>query len=416
MRFQSVVRALASKNLRLYFSGQGISLIGSWITTVASSWLVYRLTDSEFLLGVVAFVGQFPTAAIGPFAGVLIDRFDRRKVLLVTQFLSMLQSFALAALAFSGSITVVQIVLLNAFQAAVNGFDTPARQSFLAELVEDRLDLPNAIALNAALFHGSRLIGPAIAGVLVAYAGEGPCFLIDGFSYLAVLLSLYLISGRNVLSVEKHHSWRAAMVAGIKYSLNILPIRQILIFVFLFSLLGAPHLTLMPVIARDVLSGGPELYGNLMSVAGTGAFFGALFLASRDRSANLGSIVAPMPLCMGLSLFLLAAARTPWVACVALFISGFSMVTLMAGMNSIVQSIVDDRKRARVMSFYSSIFFGMLPLGGVVAGAAAHAFGAPVTVAAGATINLALAFFFSRKLREVHRRTNPEAPTDPISA
>jgi MFS family permease len=412
-KLRHALRALSSPNLRLYFFGQGISLIGTWITGVASSWLVYRLTNSEFLLGLVLFSGQFPTALLGPFAGVLVDRVDRRKLMLVTQALSMLQSLLLAALTLSGQVTVAQIIALNIFQALVNGFDAPARQSLLSELVQDRRDLSNAIALNAAMFHGSRLVGPAIAGVLVAISGEGLCFLIDALSYAAVLISLTLIKNYSAYIPQPSKSLFSAMAEGVTYSLHSKPIRYILGVISLFSLFGTPQISLLPVFARDILHGGPELFGALMAISGLGAFVGALFLAARDRDTDLGRVIAPMPACAGVGLALLAFAPSVWVASIGVFITGFSMVTLMAGCNAVLQSIVDDDKRARVMSFYSTAFFGMMPLGGLIAGAIAQAVSAPFTVACGALVNIVITFIYLPRLRTVHRKGENTAQLGP---
>lgn len=414
-KLRHALRALSSPNLRLYFFGQSISLIGTWITSVASSWLVYRLTDSEFLLGVVAFSSQFPSALLGPFAGVFVDRLDRRKLMLVTQTLSMLQSFLLAALTLSGHVTVPQIILLNIFQAVVNAFDAPVRQSLLSELVHDRRDLPNAIALNAAMFHGSRLVGPAIAGVLVAISGEGLCFLIDGISYAAVLVSLALIKNHSAYLPRPTKSLISSMTEGVTYSLHSKPIRYILGAISLFSLFGTPQITLLPVFARDILHGGPELFGALMAISGFGAFLGALLLAARDRDTDLGRIIAPMPACAGVGLALLAATPSVFVACIGVFITGFSMVTLMAGCNAVLQTIVEDDKRSRVMSFYSSAFFGMMPLGGLLSGALAQAVNAPFTVACGAVVNIIITAIYLPRLRSVHhggplRASPPDSP------
>ena len=400
-RIQTALRALKSRNLRLYFFGQSISLIGTWITAVASSWLVYRMTNSELLLGVVACSGQLPTALLGPLAGVVVDRLDRRRVMLITQALSMLQSFILAYLTLSGEITVGQIIALNIFQGLVNAFDNPARQSMLSELVTDRLDLPNAIALNAAMFHGSRLIGPAIAGLMVALSGEGLCFLVDGFSYAAVIVSLLLLRCSHEPSKKASKSLLLAMHEGIAYAFNSSPIRLVLTLVCIFSLLGSPQITLLPVFARDILNGGPELYGTLMAVSGFGAFSGALFLASQQRGINIGRLIAPMPALGGVGLLILAVASNKYLAAIGLLICGFSMVTLMAGCNSILQLVVDNDKRARVMSFYSSAFFGMLPLGGVLAGFLAERIGAPSTVIIGAVCNLAITMIFMRGLNSI---------------
>lgn len=376
----TALHALRSRDLRLYFFGQGISLIGTWMSTIASTWLVYRMIPSEFLLGLVGFCAQFPSALCGPLAGVYVDRWDKRKVLLCTQALSMVQSTVLAFLTLAHLVTVPQIILLNLVQALINAFDLPARQSFLSEILRDREDLPNAIALNAAMFHGSRLIGPAIAGIMVASAGEGICFVVDAVSYAAVLLSLLWITNRTPRAVESHTTWYASLLNGFRYARRVDVVRITLLLVAAVSLFGTPHIALLPVFARDVFGGGPDLYGYLAASSGFGAFSGAMFLASLPRGGTLKLIVARMPLLQGAALVLLALANTALLGGVALYLAGFAMVATFAGANSILQMAVEDSKRARVLSLFSASFFGLMPICGLVAGALAHRLGAQAVV------------------------------------
>ena len=278
------LRSLRHPNLRIFFAGQGVSLIGTWITNVATAWLVYRLTDSEFWLGVAAFSGQVPTALLSPFAGVLADRFDRRRVLLWTQSLSMMQSFLLAWFAATGSITVHQVILLNIFQAVVNAFDLPARQAMLPALLPDRLDLTNAVALQAAMFHGARLVGPALAGILLAFFGEAVCFAVDGVSYGAVIISLSRVRPK-IQPAPTPGKLTEALVDGARYAISHSSIRFILVFVSLFALIGTPQITLLPVFAREVFHGGPRLYGFLMASSKQSVFS----LESGQRGRCIGA-------------------------------------------------------------------------------------------------------------------------------
>ena len=353
------------------------------------------------MLGLITFCGQFPTALLGPLAGVFVDGCDKRKVLFWTQTLSMLQSTLLAVLTISEVITIPQIVVLNIFQALVNAFDLPARQAFLPEIIQERDDLPNAIALNAAMFHGSRLIGPAIAGVLVGFAGEGLCFVVDAVSYGAVLLSLFFILDRNVSQLETHPSWHAAMIDGFRYAYQTKPVRIILTLVAVISLVATPQIALLPVFAREVFGAGPELYGYLAAASGCGSFVGALLLASRPRGHATESVVANMPILLSAGLILFAFATNPWLGGFALFVVGFATVSLLAGSSSMLQMTVDDKKRARVLSLFSASFFGLMPLGGLIAGALANKIGAAATVWIGGCLSLLVGVLSYEKVRQV---------------
>ncbi len=403
-----MVRALAYRNYRLFFGGQIVSLIGSWITITATSWLVYRLTGSTLLLGVVGFAGQFPGFVIGPFAGAFVDRWDRHKLLVATQAASMAQSFALAALTLTGHITVPAIIWLNAFQGVVNAFDMPGRQAFLVNMIDDREDLANAIALNSSMFNGARLIGPSIAGLIIAGAGEGWCFLIDGFSYFAVLIALLLMRDvRQVRKAQEKLGVIAQFLEGLRYVWHFRPIRSLMTLLALVSLLAVPFSVLMPVFADDILGGGPHALGLLMTATGCGALTGALWLASRKTVLGLGRAILYATLIFGTGLAAFSFSRTLWLSVPCLVIAGFGMMVQFASSNTVIQTIVDDEKRGRVMSFYTMCFLGTAPFGSLVAGVVSSRIGAPHTVLLSSACCLTAGAWFSRELPEIRKLVRP---------
>jgi len=326
MSWRFLVRALRHRNYRLFFGGQGISLIGTWMTRIATGWLVYRLTGSALLLGLVSFSGQIPVLFLGPFAGVWVDRWNRHRVLVVTQTLSMLQSFALAALTLTGRITVLDIIVLNLFQGAVNAFDMPARQTFVIEMVEEREDLSNAIALNSSLVNAARLIGPSIAGLVIAATGEGYCFLLDGFSYLAVIASLLLMAVAAQPPAPEAQSVLAELHDGWNYVRGFRPIWAILLLLALVSLLGMPYTTLMPVFAATVLHGGPHTLGFLMAAAGVGALMGAARLAARPSVLGLDRVIPVTAAGFGAALVAFSFSRSFWLSLLLMVVVGFSFM------------------------------------------------------------------------------------------
>ncbi len=402
-----VVRALRHRNYRLFFGGQGISLIGTWMTRVATGWLVYRLTGSAFLLGLVSFAGQIPVLFLGPFAGVWVDRWNRHRVLLITQALSMLQSFALAALALTKIITVNEIVVLNLFQGAVNAFDMPARQAFVIEMVEDSEDLGNAIALNSSLVNAARLIGPSVAGLLIALAGEGYCFLIDGFSYLAVIASLLAMVVVVRPREHEHGSVLSELRDGWTYIRGFHPIWWILLLLALVSLVGMPYTTLMPIFAGRILHGGAHTLGFLMGATGVGALIGAVRLAARRTVLGLGRVIPMTAAGFGASLIAFSLSRYQWLSMLLLVVTGFCFMQQMAASNTILQTIVEDKKRGRVMSFYSMAFQGVAPFGSLIAGEAASRIGAPLTLAIGGAICIGGAAVFASQLPVLRRLVRP---------
>ena len=402
-----LTRALRHRNYRLFFSGQSISLIGTWITRIATSWLVYRLTGSELLLGLVGFCGQIPTTILAPFAGVLVDRWDRHRMLVVTQALSMLQSAALAVLTFSGVITVRDILLLQIVQGLVNAFDTPARQSFVVEMVEDKADLPNAIALNSSMVNGSRIIGPSIGGALIAGVGEGWCFALDAISYLFVIASLLLMTLRRGHERQAEAHVLDELRAGFQYVARSIPIRTALIVLSIVSAMGMPYTVLMPAFVTTVLRGGPHTLGFLMTASGVGALGGAMYLASRRSVVGLGKVSMFATVTFGAGLIVFAAARTTWLALLVMPVVGAGFMVQLASTNTILQTIVEDRLRGRVMAFYTMAFFGTAPIGSLIAGLAAARIGVPWTIALGGIASLAAAAWFAARLPLLRSLVHP---------
>jgi MFS family permease len=401
------LRALRHRNYRLFFSGQSLSLVGTWMTRVAMSWLVYRLTHSPFLLGLVSFSGQIPVLFLSPFAGVWVDRLNRHRVLIATQVLSMLQSFALAALVLGGRITVWEIIALSIFQGAINAFDMPARQAFMIAMVGNREDLSNAIALNSSMVNGSRMIGPSVAGIVIAVWGEGWCFLIDGISYIAVIISLLAMTVAAGEVRREHGKVLQELADGWRYVSRFSPIRSLLLLLAMVSFAGMPHMALMPIFAGSILRGGPDTLGFLMAASGVGALAGALTLATRRSVLGLGRVISLTAATFGVALVAFAFSRWTWLSIVLLLFTGFGMMQQMAASNTILQTIVEESKRGRVMGYYSMAFVGAAPFGSLVAGIAANHIGAPLTLACGGAICLAGALWFARQLPQIRTEVRP---------
>ena len=396
-RLRLAVRALRHRNLRLFFLGQGISLVGTWMQQVAMSWLVYRLTDSALLLGIIAFGSQFPALLMAPFAGVLADRWSRYRMVVVAQTLSMIQATLLAALVITGVIKVWHLIALSVFAGLVNGLDVPARQALLVKLVGGTGDLPNAIALNSSMFNAARLIGPAVAGVLIGLVGEGPVFVLNAVSFVAVLGALAALELPHQPG-EPAGNVFGGIRDGFRYAFGFPPIRDLLFVLAVVSLVGIPYVVLFPVFARDVLGGDAQTLGLLTSFAGLGALVGALALASRSTVRGLGRIIVGSTALFGASLIAFSLSRVVWVSCVLLSVTGFGVIVTTASINTVLQTIVGEDMRGRVMSLYAMAFLGMTPIGSIVGGALTTRFGAPLTVAAGGLGCLALSVWFGRRL------------------
>jgi MFS family permease len=406
-RFSHAWRALQHRNFRLFFAGQSISLIGTWMTRVATSWLVYRLTGSALLLGVVGFAGQIPTFLLAPFAGVLIDRLDRRQVLIWTQSLAAVQSLALAALTLTKTINIHEVIWLSALQGLINAFDMPARQAFLVQMVEDRQDLGNAIALNSSVVNMARLVGPALAGLVIAAVGEGYCFAIDGFSYLAVIASLAMMRVTVAPATRPARSMLEQLKEGWTYVSEFRPIRTILSLFALLSLMGMPFMVLMPIFASSVLHGGPHALGLLLGASGVGALISAISLAFRKTVRGLTSMIQISAVLFGLGLIAFGLSRRLPLSMFLMLIVGFGMMQGMAASNTVIQTLVPEDKRGRVMSYYTMAFVGMTPFGSLLAGGLAHRLGAPRAVMITGAFCLLGAVWFSTQLKYIRRIMRP---------
>jgi MFS family permease len=390
--------ALRSRNYRLFLSGQLISLIGTWMQTVAQSWLIYRLTGSSALLGLLGFASQIPVFVLAPLGGVVADRADRRRVLIGTQSSMMMLAFMLAALTLGGRVAVWHLFALGSLLGVANAFDIPARQAFVIEMVGNREHLLNAIALNSSMVNGARVAGPAVAGIVVAWVGEGWCFLINAISYIAVIAALLAmrVHGRGA-GVSPTSAWES-IVEGFGFAMHTAPVRALLLLLGLMSLMGMPYTVLMPVFADRVLGGGAHTYGLLLSMSGVGALAGAMSLTLRRTVRGLGRWVAVTAIGFGGCLIAFAFSRLVWLSAALLVPAGCCMMVEMAASNTLIQSMVPDRLRGRVMAMYSMMFMGMGPIGALYAGIVATPLGAPLTVAIGGAACVAGGFAFAARL------------------
>jgi MFS family permease len=407
INFTSFFRSLQNRNYRLFFAGQSVSLIGTWMQEVALGWLVYRMTNSALLLGLVGFSTRIPSFLLSPMAGVIADRYNRHRILILTQTLAMVQAVVLSWLVLTGQIAIWQIIALSVFIGIVNAFDIPVRQSFVIEMVEKKEDLSNAIALNSSMVNMARLVGPSIAGILIAMIGEGMCFLLNAVTYLAVIASLLLMTIAPFERKYPAHSILRQLRDGFAYVTNSAPIKVILLLLGLTSLVGGGLQTLMPVFARDIFFGGPKTLGYLMAGSGLGALVGALYLAGRPNVLGLGRLIAKTSALFGIGVVLFAVCRNFGLAVTLVSIAGFGMMVQMASSNTVLQMIVDDDKRGRIMSFYTMAFMGMAPLGSLVAGWSSGKIGAPQTMVIGGIFCLIGSFFFRRQIPMLREKIRP---------
>jgi MFS family permease len=377
------------------------------MTRVATSWLVYRLTGSAWLLGVVGFAGQIPTLVFAPFAGVLVDRLDRRNLLIWTQTLAALQSLAMAALTLAKIVNIHEIIWLSALQGLINAFDMPARQAFMVQMVEDKQDLSNAIALNSSIVNMARLVGPALAGFIIGIVGEGYCFAIDGVSYLAVIASLAMMHVHAAPAKRAVGSMLEQLKEGWAYVSGFRPIRTILLLFALLSLMGMPFMVLMPIFASNVLHGGPDTLGFLLGASGVGAFISAVSLALRKTVRGLTTMIQISAVLFGIGLICFGLSRKLPLSIFLMLIVGFGMMQGMAASNTVIQTLVPEDKRGRVMSYYTMAFVGMTPLGSLLAGSLAHHLGAPNAVIITGAFCLAGAVWFSTQLKSIRRIMRP---------
>ncbi len=404
---RGMLRAFRHRNFRLYFGGQSISLIGTWVQQIALSWTIYQLTHSSFLLGLVSFAGQLPLFIVTPFAGVLVDRWNRHRTLVITQTLSMLQAFALAILVNAGFLNVGLLITLNVVAGIILAVDLTARQAFMVEMVGSANDLPNAIALNAFVINGGRMLGPAIAGALLTVVSPAVCFYVNAISYIPVIGALLLMRVRKRKIDNEPHSAMCDLLEGIRYSLGFPPIRAVLLLVALASLVGMPYAVLMPIFAAEVLHGGAHTLGILMTAPGIGALIGTVFLASRKSIYGAGPRVATGAFIFGVGLLIAGFVSGLGFALFAFGLVGLGMIVQLATSNTVLQTIVDDDKRGRVMSLYTMALMGMAPFGSLIGGALAHRLGVPATFALGGVTCLGGALLFAARIPKLRPMVLP---------
>lgn len=405
--FQDMFASLQSRNYRIYFIGQGVSLIGTWMQTVALSWLVYRLTGSVFLLGVIGFTSQIPTFVMAPFAGVISDRHNRLTILKLTQFFFMVQSLAMALLVLFKVVEPWHIVVLSIIFGIISAFDAPARQSLVMDLIDDKAYVGNAIALNSAIFNGARLIGPAVAGIVIAIVGEGICFLINSVSFIAVLFALTLIR----IAVKQESSgpagFRESLGEGVRYTFNSVPIRMLILLLAVMSLVGLSYIVLLPAYAKEILHGDSETLGYLMSAMGAGALAGALTMAARKSVFGLTRIIAYGIILMGLSIALASFSARLYLSMIFFFFTGLTMIMTLSAINTMLQTISDEDKRGRVMSFYAMALMGASPIGNLVAGSIASGIGVEWTMLIAGAITLLSGIWFSLNRKSLRQYIRP---------
>ncbi len=402
-----VLRALKHRNYRLFFFGQGTSLIGTWMQMVAISWLVYRLTGSPFYLGLVSFCNLIPVFLVAPIAGVCADRWSRRRIIITTQILAMMQAFLLAAMVAFDSITLMRIILLSIFMGIINAFDMPARQAFVYEMVDSDEDLPNAIALNSLVFNMARQIGPLVAGFAIALVGEAACFFLNGVSFLAVICALAAMKLTRSSGPKHNGAVLAGMKDGLSYAFGFVPIRSILMYTAMMSLVAMPYAVLMPVFAKSILHGDSRTLGFLMGSVGLGAFIGAIFLARRKNVQGLEKVVIIAAGIFAAGTIGFSFSRNLWLSLLLVALPGFGIMVQMASINTILQTIVDDDKRGRVLSLHIMAFIGIIPLGNLLAGITAEYLGAPRTLLLSGLLSISVMVFLARKLPLIRRMIHP---------
>ena len=370
------------------------------------SWLVYRLTDSAVMLGIVAFASQIPTFILTPFGGVAADRYNRRGLLLATQILAMVQAVILAMLVLTGVVAVWHLIVLSIILGTINAFDMPTRQSFVVEMIDSRDDLGNAIALNSSMVNVARLLGPSIAGVLIATVGEGLCFTINAVSYLVVIVTLMMMSVSQQKNTSKDTAWQQ-LKGGFSYSLGFAPIKYLIALLALLSVAGMPYVVLMPIFARDILHGGSRTFGFLMAASGVGALMGAIYLAQRKTVIGLGNVIVVSSSLFGIGLIGFSLSTVMWLSMLCMLLAGLGMILQLASSNTVLQTMIEDDMRGRVMSLYTMAFVGSVPFGSLIAGYSASKIGASNTLIIGGACCLAGSFLFSRKLPVLRKQVHP---------
>lgn len=390
-------RALQSRNFRLFFYGGMVSLMGTWIQNLALGWLVYKLTDSAFYLGLVGFAGQIPALLLSPIAGVYADRLNRRRMLILTQTIPMMLAFLLATLVFTNTIKVSYIMVIVVFNGIALSFDTPFRHAFLLEMIGDKKLLTNAVALNSTLVNTARFLGPTIGGFLIALVGEGFCFLINGISFLGVIFALMAMRVTPVIRSKPSGTIIAQLREGLAYTYQFKPVRYMILLVITTSVFGLPFQAFLPVFARDILAGDSQMLGLLTGAVGAGALTGAFYLASRGSIRGIPQLIRFTAFLFAVGLMAFSFSRIPWLSLILLYFTGFGMIVQFAATNTMLQTVVEEDKRGRVLSFYSMSFMGFTPLGSLLLGAIAETIKVPMTLFFSAILCLGSAVLFSRK-------------------
>jgi len=402
-----IFSSLHSRNYRLYFTGQGVSLIGTWMQNIALSWLVYRLSGSVFLLGLVGFTTQIPSFILSPFSGVISDRYNRLKIMKLAQVFFMLHALTMAVLVLTGAIQVWHIITLSIVFGIINAFDTPARQSLVIDLIDDPKDLGNAIALNSAIFNAGRLIGPAIAGITIAVVGEGICFLLNALSFVAVIAALMQIKipakQQNIIPGK----FKKSFSEGFHYTFHSMPIRTLITMLAVLSLIGLPVVVLLPAYAKEILHGSADTLGYLMSALGAGALCGALYMASRKTVLGLGRIISISIGIYGLALTLASFSHVTYLSMMIFFFTGLTMVLSLSSINTMLQTIADEDKRGRVMSFYAMALMGTTPIGNLLSGTVASGIGIPYTLLISGTITILSGVWLWLNLKTLRKYVRP---------
>jgi len=400
-------RSLRHRNYRLYLTGQLVSVCGTWMQQVAQSWLVYRLTGSATLLGIVGFATQIPVFGLGPIAGVIIDRYSPHRVTVLTQSAALVQALLLSLLTLMGWVQPAHIILLGFVLGIVNAFDMPARQALVNQMV-DAKDLSNAVALNSSMINAARIVGPALAGIVVAKVGEGACFMINTVSYLAVIMALLAMKlPKKSDESARQFSIAHSLVEGLRYTLATVPIRDVLLLLGLVGFMGMPYMTLMPVFAAEIHKSGADALGLMLGAVGFGALIGALFLAQRATVLGLGRIIVIATLGFGLGLIVFTVSRVFWLSLVILMGVGFGWMVLIAASNTALQTLADNEMRGRVMSLFSMMLVGMAPFGSLLAGWLADRIGAPLVVATGGAFCAVAGVIFARELPRLRAAARP---------
>ncbi|MCC7317165.1 MAG: MFS transporter [Bacteroidales bacterium] len=400
-------RALQSRNFRLFFYAGMVSLMGTWIQNLALGWLVYRLTDSAFYLGLVGFAGQIPALILTPIAGVYADRLNRRNILMLTQFIPMVLAFLLSILVFTDTISITLILIVVVINGLALSFDTPFRHAFLLEMIGDRKLITNAVALNSTLVNTARFIGPTLGGILIALFGEAYCFLINGFSFMAMLAALTMMHVPRFVKKVSERSVLADLKVGFKYTWNYFPARYMILLVMVTSIFGLPFQAFLPVFARDILHGDSRTLGFLTGAVGAGALTGAFYLAMREGVSKIPSIIRFSAFVFAIGLFIFSVSNVVWLSVLILYFSGFGMITQFSATNTLLQTVVDEDKRGRVLAFYSMSFMGFTPIGSLMLGTMSDFLGVPLTFSIASAALLMAALLFSGKMKVIQRSLQP---------